>query len=148
MDQSKQLKFPDGSKTEVTIVSMEMEENDYGSTYVVHIKETIEGYNHFKPSDGLIDKMKKENVDKGDTIVIEKVAPSEKYKYGYFGVEMAQNPPTTTQDKVVMDQQATGEIKAVEPTQKDDSMAIHELTVRVEALESEVLKLKKDALPF
>ena len=98
MDQSKQLKFPDGSKTEVTIVSMEMEENDYGSTYVVHIKETIEGYNHFKPSDGLIDKMKKENVDKGDTIVIEKVAPSEKYKYGYFNVEMAQNPPKTSSD--------------------------------------------------
>ena len=142
MDQGKQLKFPVGSKTTVTILSMGMEEDDFGSNFVVHIKETIEGYNHFNPSEGLQKKITEKNIGADDTIVIEKVPPSEKYQYGYFNVETAQNQPTTSPDKVVMDQHAAGEIKAVEPVSRDARADIHELSVRIEVLETKVAKLE------
>ena len=153
LDKEKQLKFPDGSKTYVIIKSMGMEDSDFGSEYVVRIKETIDGYDHFKPSDGLQRKLTEANLTEGDKIVIEKVAPSDKYQYGYFSVEMADNP-----------------VKAVDPAvhshpmgagfaQKDDKMGLHELSLRVETLEKvtaknvkEIIELKqlveKDTLPF
>ena len=142
LDKEKQLKFPDGSKTPVTIKSMGMEENDFGSEYIVRIEETIDGYDHFKPSDGLQRKMTEANLSTGDKIVIEKVAPSDKYQYGYFSVEMADNP-----------------VKAVDPAvhdhpmgagfaQKDDKMGLHELMLRVETLEKQVTEMQKDKLPF
>ena len=142
LNKDKKLKFPDGSKTEVVIKSMGMEENDFGSEYMVRIKETIDGYDHFKPSDGLRRKMAEANLSEGDKIVIEKVAPSDKYQYGYFSIDMADNP-----------------VKAVDPAvhespmgagfaQKDDKMTLHELTLRFEALEKVVAELKKNALPF
>ena len=142
MDQSKQLKFPVGSRTTVTILSMGMEEDDFGSNFVVHIKETIEGYNHFNPSEGLQKKITEKNIGADDTIVIEKVPPSEKYQYGYFNVETAQNPPATIEapkEPVVEEAQSTS---------RDDRVDVHELSVRLEVLEAKVLKLEKDALPF
>ena len=156
LDENKQMKFEPGSKTEVVIKSMGMEDSNFGSEYVVRIKETIDGYDHIKPSDGLKNKMIEKNLSADDKIVIEKVAPSEKYQYGYFSVEMADNP-----------------VKAVDPAvhdhpmgagfaQKDEKIGQHELKMRVETLEryygemrkevdilrKEVDELKKDAIPF
>ena len=99
IDKNKQLKFIDGSKTEVTILKMGYEELEFGSKYVVHIKETIDGCNHILPSDGLIGKIQKLEVGEGDKIVIEKVGPSEKYQYGYFNAEMADNQPKKVEPK-------------------------------------------------
>ena len=168
LDKNKQLKFPDGSKTPVVITSMGMEEGDFGSEYIVRIKET-EGCDHIKPSDGLKKKIAELNITEGDAIIIEKVAPSDKYQYGYFSIEMAGNPA----NKIEMDKYATGEIKAVDPAvqdhpmgagfaQKDDKMNLHELTLRVEehegtmrllkrmieTLEKQVAEILKDKLPF
>ena len=142
IDKNKQLKFIDGSKTEVTIISMEMEENDFGSEYVVRIKETIDGYDHFKPSDGLKRKMIEANLSSGDKIVIEKVAPSEKYQYGYFSVEVADNQPKKV-DPAVHDS-ALG----VGFAQKDDKMNLHELSLRVENIEKADKELQKENVPF
>ena len=161
LDKNKQLKFHDGSKTKVIIKSMGMEESNFGSEYVVHIEET-KGCDHFKPSEGLRNKIAEASISEGDKIIIEKVAPSEKYKYGYFSVDMADNQPKkqeTNFDKVEMDKYATGENKAVDPAvhnhpvgagfaQKDDKMAVHELSLRVETLEKQVTQLLKDKLPF
>tara|TARA_Y100000310_G_scaffold308540_1_gene351735 strand:+ start:144 stop:575 length:432 start_codon:yes stop_codon:yes gene_type:complete len=142
LDKNKQLKFPDGSKTEVTIKSMGMEDNDFGSEYIVRIKETIDGYDHFKPSDGLKKKIAELNIGTGDAITIEKVAPSDKYQYGYFSVEMADNPPKAVDPAVHESPLGAGF------AQKDDKMGLHELSLRVETLEKEVNELKKNALPF
>ena len=142
LDENKQMKFEPGSKTEVVIKSMGMEDSNFGSEYVVRIKETIDGYDHIKPSDGLKNKMIEKNLSADDKIVIEKVAPSDKYQYGYFSVKMADNP-----------------VKAVDPAvhdhpmgagfaQKDDKMGLHELTLRVESLETDVAELKKNVVPF
>ena len=142
LDKNKQLKFPDGSKTEVTIKSMGMEENDFGSEYIVKIKETIDGFDHFKPSDGLRKKILEEDLSEGDVIIIEKVAPSEKYQYGYFSVEMANNPPKKVDPAVHDHPLGTGF------AQKDDKMDLHELSLRVETLEKDVAELKKNVPPF
>ena len=141
LDEKKQLKFEPGSKTTVMIKSMGMEQLEFGSEYVVHIEE-IRGCDHIKPSDGLKKKIAELNISTGDAIIIEKVAPSDKYQYGYFSVEMADNP-----------------VKAVDPAvhdhpmgagfaQKDDKMSLHELTLRVETLEKQVAEILKDKLPF
>ena len=154
MDQSKQLKFDDGTKTEVMIISMGMEEDDFGSKYVVHIKETIDGYDHFKPSDGLQRKMTEVNVGASDKIIIEKVPPSQEWKYGYFNVEMAPNNPTKTfEDRAakyekkheqveVQTSDASVENKTVIQTLSDD---IKVLKDEVHILKSKVAKLE---LPF
>ena len=56
-----QLKFDEGKTTEpLTILGCKMEELEFGSKYVVSIKQTIEGYDHFLPSPGLEKKMKEE----------------------------------------------------------------------------------------
>ena len=141
LNKDKQLKFPDGSKTEVVIKSMGMEENDFGSEYVVHIEET-NGCDHFKPSDGLQRKMAEANLSTGDKIVIEKVAPSEKYQYGYFSVEMADNPVKAVDPAV--HESPLGAVFA----QKDDKMGLHELSLRIETLEKQVAEIQKDKLPF
>ena len=159
LNKEDQLKFPDGSKTEVVILKAAFEELQFGSKYVVDIKTTIDGYAYFLPSDGLIKKIKEENVDVGDKIVIEKVAPDEKYKYGYFSVTVVEK--AVRGDKEQMDKYATGEIKAVEPVDKgianfekqfekpDDKLELHELKIRVENLEGEVSLLKKkQEIPF
>ena len=154
LNKDKQLKFPDGSTTEVTIENIGMEELEFGSEYIVRIKETIDGYDHFKPSDGLQKKLSDEGVKPGDIINITKVAPDEKYTYGYFTVSMVES------SKVEMDKYATGETKAVQPENKgaanfekqfvaeDDKIGLHELKLRVETIEKQVASLLKAALPF
>ena len=132
-----QLKFEIGTTEPLTIMGAEMEEFPFGSKFVVRIKTLITGHDHFMPSPGLKKKIEEANVDVGDVITIEKVAPSEKYQYGYFSVSVVDkgNGPQIAkdrEDKVEMDKYATGETKAVQPA-KD--MALHELTLRVEKLE-------------
>ena len=139
LNKDKQLKFQDGSKNEVQIVSMGQEDMSFGTKYVVHIQETIDGYNHFLPSNGLISKLKEISVVTGDKVVIEKVPPSEKYQYGYFSVsrsdEVKDSPPAQQDTK---------------PQGSIDKLAVHELTLRVKTLEDQVqLLMKKDGdLPF
>ena len=133
-----QLKFEEGRTTEpLTIMDAGTEELPYGTKYVVHIKPLITGHDHFMPSPGLKKKIEEINVDVGDVITVEKVAPSEKYQYGYFSVnvvEKGKGPQIAKDrvDKVEMDKYATGETKAVQPT---IDIVVHELTLRVEKLE-------------
>ena len=85
-----QLKFEEGRTTEpLTIMDAGTEEFPFGTKYVVHI-EPIDGKDHFMPSPGLKKKIEEVNVDVGDKITIEKVAPSEKYQYGYFSVNVVE----------------------------------------------------------
>ena len=143
LNSNNQLKFTEGSITEpLTITKAGIEELEFGSKCVIHIKQTIEGYDHFLPSPGLEKKIKEENVDIGDKITIEKVPPSDKYKYGYFTVKVVEKNAQT--NKIEMDKYATGEIKPVEPAHKNDTMSIHELTVRVEKLETTISTLWTD----
>ena len=161
LNKDKQLKFPDGSTTEVTIENIGMEELEFGSEYIVRIKETIDGYDHFKPSDGLQKKLSDEGVKPGDIINITKVAPDEKYTYGYFTVSMVESSKVEMdKHKAEMDKYATGETKAVQPENKgaanfekqfkveDDKIGLHELKLRVETIEKQVASLLKAALPF
>ena len=133
-----QLKFEEGRTTEpLTIMDAGMEEFPFGSKYVVRINPLITGHDHFMPSPGLKKKIEEVNVDVGDKITIEKVAPSEKYQYGYFSVnvvEKGKGPQIAKDraDKVEMEKYATGETKAVQPTL---DIVVHELTLRVEKLE-------------
>ena len=151
-----QLKFDEGKTTEPLIVmGAGVVELPFGNKYVVHIKPTIEGYDHFLPSTGLENKIKEENVDVGDKITVEKVAKSEKYPYGYFAVKVIEK--NAQNNKIEMDKIATGETKAVEPTHKsiekfenqfepkNDNMALHELILRVEKLEKMVTTLSSEA---
>ena len=156
LNSNNQLKFDAGSPTEpLTIIKAGIEQLEIGSKHVVHIKELITGHDHFMPSDGLINKLKEENVDIGDKITIEKVPPSDKYQYGYFTVKVVEKNAQT--NKIEMDKYATGETKPVEPVHKsvekfekqfeepkDDKMGLHELTVRVEKLETIVATLWTD----
>ena len=159
LNKSDQLKFSDGSITEVVILNAAFEELQFGSKYVVDIKATIDGYSYFLPSDGLIKKMKEENVDIGDKIVIEKVAPDEKYKYGYFSVTVV-NKAKRIEDSPVgagFAQKDAKMHKSDENFEKqfnepENKLDLHELSLRVETLEKEVAELKQSAkkneLPF
>ena len=153
------LKYPEGRPTEPLLIEkMGFEELPYGRKYVIYIKQTIEGYDHFMPSDGLINKLKEENVDIGDKITIEKVPPSDKYQYGYFTVKVVEkgNGPQIAQDRIEKSPVGAGftqkdeKHKSVEKFEKqfeepkDDKMGLHELTVRVEKLETIVATLWTD----
>ena len=129
-----ELKWEIGTSEPLTIIGAGMEEFPFGTKYVVNIKPLITGHDHFMPSPGLKKKIEEINVDVGDVITVEKVAPSEKYQYGYFSVNVVDQGkgPQIAKDKVEMDSYAIGETKAVQPA-KD--MALHELTLRVEKLE-------------
>ena len=145
-----ELKWEIGTSEPLTIIGAGMEEFPFGTKYVVNIKPLITGHDHFMPSPGLKKKIEEANVDVGDVITVEKVAPSDKYQYGYFSVSVVEKGkgPQIAKDriaespvgagfaqkdaKVEMDSYAIGETKAVQPA-KD--MAVHELTLRVEKLE-------------
>ena len=160
LDSNNQLKFDEGKTTDpLTIVSAEVEELQFGNKYVVHIKQTIEGYDHFIPSQGLEKKIKEENVDIGDKITIEKVAKSEKYPYGYFSVNVidkGKGPNAIAKDRIEKSPVGVGfaqkddKHKSVEKFEKqfdpkDDKMDQHELTLRVEKLEKMVAVLSSEA---
>ena len=142
-----QLKFEEGRTTEpLTIMDAGIEEFPFGSKYVVRINPLITGHDHFMPSPGLKKKIEEVNVDVGDKITIEKVAPSEKYQYGYFSVNVVEkgNGPQIAKER---------EHKSVEKFEKqfepkndeDLKMALHELTLRFEKLEKMVTTLSSEA---
>ena len=132
-----ELKWQIGTSEPLTIMDAGTEEFPFGSKYVVRINPLITGHDHFMPSPGLKKKIEEINVDVGDVITVEKVAPSEKYQYGYFSVnvvEKGKGPQIAKDrdDKVEMEKYATGETKAVQPAL---DIVVHELTLRVEKLE-------------
>ena len=146
LDSNNQLKFEEGSTTEpLTIMGAGMEEFPFGSKYVVSIEPLITGHDHFMPSPGLKKKIEEVNVDIGDVITIEKVAPSEKYQYGYFSVNVVDKGkgPQIAKDRVdeveiaksVKDLKHGGAIE----------MVVHELTLRVDKLEKMVTTLSGEA---
>tara|TARA_Y100000310_G_scaffold295320_1_gene326545 strand:+ start:1339 stop:1833 length:495 start_codon:yes stop_codon:yes gene_type:complete len=151
LNSNNQLKFQEGTTTEpLKVVSAGMEELEFGSKFVVHIKQTIEGYDHFLPSPGLEKKIKEENADTGDMITIEKVAKSEKYPYGFFTVKVVEkskleNSPVGAGfiQKDVKHKSVENFEKQFEP--KNDKMDLHELNVRVEKLEKMVTILSSEA---
>ena len=142
-----ELKWEIGTSEPLTIMDAGTEEFPFGTKYVVHIKPLITGHDHFMPSPGLKKKIEEINVDVGDVITVEKVAPSDKYQYGYFSVnvvEKGKGPQIAKDraDKVEMEKYATGETRAVQPT---IDIVVHELTLRVEKLEKMVALYSSEA---
>ena len=135
-----QLKFEIGTTEPLTIMDAGMEEFPFGSKYVVRIEPLITGHDHFMPSPGLEKKIKESNIDIGDVITVEKVAPSDKYQYGYFSVNVVEKGkgPQIAKDRVAESPVGAGfaqkDVKH-EVEQKNDNMGLHELTLRVEKLE-------------
>ena len=155
LNKENQLKFDEGKTTEpLTILKAGLEELEFGSKHVVHIKQLIDGYDHFLPSDGLINKIKEANVDVGDVITIEKAPPSDKWKYGYFAVKVVEknaHPPMHKSDEK-FEKQFEPKIEEKEAyaddfgkaTVKKIALDLHELTLRAEELEKCVTKLIKE----
>lgn len=146
MDKEKQLKFPNDQESETLVIeSAGYEEFTFGKKYVVKIKETITGHDHFMPSEGLIKKLKEQNVDKGDQIKIKKVGPSEEYQYGYFNVEVVhKGNPIESSPVGAGFSQKDAKHKSYENFEKQfskDNIDTHELAVRVEKLETAVASL-------
>jgi len=146
LNSNNQLKFEEGSTTEpLTIMGADVEALPFGSKFVVRIEPLITGHDHFMPSPGLKKKIEEANVDVGDVITIEKVAPSEKYQYGYFSVNVVdkgkgpqiakdrvEESPVQKDAEVEMDKHIS---RSVTDLKGDIVMAVHELTLRVEKLE-------------
>ena len=134
-----ELKWEIGTSEPLTIMDAGTEEFPFGTKYVVHI-EPIDGKDHFMPSPGLKKKIEEVNVDVGDVITVEKVAPSVKYQYGYFSVNVVEKGkgPQIAKDRIEKSPVGAGfaqkDVKH-EADQKNDGMALHELTLRVEKLE-------------
>ena len=142
-----ELKWEIGTSEPLTIMGAGMEEFPFGTKYVVNIEPLITGHDHFMPSPGLKKKIEEANIDIGDVITVEKVAPSDKYQYGYFSVnvvEKGKGPQIAKDraDKVEMDKYATGETKAAEPSL---DLVVHELTLRGEKLEKMVALYSSEA---
>ena len=125
-----QLKFEEGTTEPLTIMGADMEEFPFGSKFVVHIKPLITGHDHFMPSPGLKKKIEEANVDVGDVITIEKVAPSEKYEYGYFSVSVVDKGKGPQIAKERTHKSIEKFEKQFEP--ENDKMTLHELTLRVD----------------
>ena len=145
-----ELKWQIGTSEPLTIMGAGMEELPYGTKYVVHIKPLITGHDHFMPSPGLKKKIEEINVDVGDVITVEKVAPSDKYQYGYFSVDVVQKGggPQIATDRIEKSPVGAGFAQKDakhEAEQKNDGMALHELTLRVEKLEKMVTVLSSEA---
>ena len=102
------------------------------------------------PSPGLEKKIKEANIDIGDQITVEKVAPSDKYQYGYFSVDVVQKGggPQIATDRIekspvgagFAQKDAKAEMdkvisRSVTDLKGDIVMVVHELSSRVERLE-------------
>ena len=143
VNSNNQLKCKEGSTTEpLTIKQAGMETLNFGDKYVVYIKETIEGYDHFLPSDGLVNKMKEENVDIGDVIKITKAEKSEKYPFGYFSVEIVDKAKQEDSGPVIDKGISNFEKQFKEP---ENNLSIHEFSLRLETVEKKVDMLLGDA---
>ena len=145
VNQENQLKFLEGKTTEtLTIVDAGMEEFPFGSKFVVHIQPLITGEDHFMPSPGLQNKLKDENVDKGDKITIEKVGKSDKYPYGYFSVSVVEKANLTAQNKPEKGPLHGSVEKFQEQFEsKVNNLESHELALRMEKIEERTSQLEK-----
>ena len=133
LNSNNQLKFEEGTTEPLTIMGADVEELQFGSKFVVRIEPLITGHDHFMPSPGLKKKIEEANVDVGDVITIEKVAPSEKYEYGYFSVSVVDKGKGSQIAKDRTHKSIEKFEKQFEP--EDDKMTLHELALRVEKLE-------------
>ena len=138
-DSTKQLKFADDSTT--TVIVKGRQQDDFNKD-VVLIEPLPDGFDHFKPSDGLLKKMKESNTDAGDTIQIKKVNDP-KYPFPYFNVEVLQKAPLTKQSVINEDKGIKNFEKQFKEPEKN--LSIHELSLRVEELEKKVTSLLGDA---
>ena len=149
LDKNKQLTFTVGTTDPLTIKSASTVESDFGSDYVVMIEPTIDGYTHFKPSQGLQNKMKQENVDVGDVITIEKAPKSDKWPYGYFSVNVVSKVGQKTHSAAAMNNSTENvEQQTKSPS---DRLELHELSLRVESMAktqaqmlTDIIELKKE----
>jgi len=140
-----ELKWQIGTSEPLTIMGAGMEEFPFGTKYVVRIKPLITGHDHFMPSPGLEKKIKEANIDIGDQITVEKVAPSDKYQYGYFSVDVVQKGggPQIATDRIEESPVGAGFAhkddkaisRSVTDLKGDIVMVVHELSLRVERLE-------------
>tara|TARA_Y100001970_G_C14248255_1_gene869854 strand:+ start:439 stop:918 length:480 start_codon:yes stop_codon:yes gene_type:complete len=155
------IKFVDNKSETVTLLFDEPLEgtNQFGKKqYTYGIKELISGEEKFSATEKLHEKIQGLGASKGDTLTIEKVKDADINKgFAFFKVEMADNPAkkdsAPTQSKPLHDSVKKFE-KQFEP--KEDKMAMHELSMRIEKLEKIVAALweksqnekKGDDLPF
>jgi len=130
LNSNNQLKFEEGTTEPLTIMGADVEELQFGSKFVVRIEPLITGHDHFMPSPGLKKKIEEANVDVGDVITVEKVAPSEKYEYGYFSVSVVDKGKGPQIAKERTHKSIEKFEKQFEP--ENDKMTLHELTLRVD----------------
>ena len=149
VNSANELKWEVGTSEPLTIMEAGREELPYGTKFVVHIKPLITGHDHFMPSPGLEKKIKEGNINIGDQITVEKVAPSEKYQYGYFSVNVIEkgSGPQIAKDRVDPVEPTHKSIEKVEKQfePQNDKMDLHELSIRVEKLEKMVTTLSSEA---
>ena len=130
VNSTNELKWEIGISEPLTIMGADVEELQFGSKFVVRIEPLITGHDHFKPSPGLKKKIEEANVDVGDVITIEKVAPSDKYQYGYFSVNVVDKGKGPQIAKERTHKSIEKFEKQFEP--ENDKMTLHELTLRVD----------------
>ena len=147
-----ELKWEIGTSEPLTIMGAEMEESQFGSKFVVRIKPLILGHDHFIPAPGLKKKIEEANVDVGDVITVEKFAPTDKYQYGYFSVNVVDKGkgPQIAKDRAEESPvQKDVKHKSVEKFEeqfepRNINIIVHELTSRVDKLEKMVTTLSGD----
>ena len=158
VNSNNELKWEIGTSEPLTIMDAGTEETAFGSKYVVHIKPLITGHDHFMPSPGLKKKIEEINVDVGDVITVEKVAPSDKYEYGYFSVSVVEKGkgPQIAKDRITESPIGAGfaqkdvKHKSIEKFEeqfepRNINIIVHELTLRVDKIEKMVTTLSSEA---
>ena len=146
LNKDNQLKFADDSTTTVIIAGRQKDDYD---AEVILIEPQPDGYDHFKPAKGLINKLKDENADIGDTIQIKKVKDP-KYQFPYFNVEILNKAPLKQQNEPLKQQSEPIEDKGIKNFEKqfeepNMNLSIHEFSLRLEDLEKKVALLLSDA---
>ena len=146
LNKDNQLKFANDSTTTVIIAGRQKDDFD---GEVVTIEPLPDGYDHFKPSKGLLNKLKDENADIGDTIQIKKIADP-KYPHPYFNVEILNKAPLKQQSEPLKQQSEPIEDKGIKNFEKqfeepNKNLSIHEFSLRLIDLEKKVALLLSDA---
>ena len=151
------IRFEENKPITVTLKDTDAEKKDNnfnGYQYDWNIMPLSSGEIKFSASEALNEKMIALKLSAVDSISIEKVKKPEVFNgKPFFKVEMAQNQPIGADPVITESPVGVGFAQKDHKTAEGDLKAIavdlHELSVRVEALEKEILKLKKDDdLPF
>ena len=171
-NKEKQLTFDVPCEHTVTLIKYELEQDDFGNHNIYYI-EDLNGKDHFEAFDGLHKKINDAGIIDGETFVIKKLQlKGYANDNPFFKIEGSSPMPKKVEpsmhksdekfieqfkekpiDPAVHDHPlgvgfAQKDDKAVEVDLKAMATSFHELSIRVENLEAEVLKLKKGALPF